>query len=324
MLGEAGRGAKQKSARAVPTRAILRHKGDGAPRSALLACAHRRRTPADPTPPTLEMISSPASSPSATPTPNPGNDPRCIPHKLSRPLPVGDDCLYPDYNEAEQSVWRDLYARQAELLPGRAADEFLTGLKALALESDRIPALAAVSQRLHRATGWRIARTPGLLDAHDFFGYLAQRVFPCTDYIRGRHELDYTPAPDCFHDIFGHTPMIMHPRFADFYQKIGQAAVACRDAAVEEGLTRIYWFTVEFGLIRNPGGLRIYGNGIISSSGETLHSLTDKVKKHAAVPERIALQPYDIWHYQDPLFVIDSFDALEADFVRWAQGHGLL
>ncbi|MBX3748855.1 MAG: phenylalanine 4-monooxygenase [Opitutaceae bacterium] len=271
------------------------------------------------------MLSSPAPSfPSSTPNPSPGDDPRCVPHKLSTPLPVGDACLYPDYTEAEQSVWRDLYARQAELLPGRAADEFLTGLEALALESDRIPALAAVSRRLHRATGWRIARTPGLLDAHDFFGYLAQRIFPCTDYIRGRHELDYTPAPDCFHDIFGHTPMIMHPRFADFYQKIGQAAVACRDAAVEEGLTRIYWFTVEFGLIRNPGGLRIYGNGIISSSGETLHSLTDKVAKHAAVPERIALQPYDIWHYQDPLFVIDSFDALEADFVRWARGHGLL
>lgn len=270
------------------------------------------------------MISHPATPASAGPASPSGDDPRCIPHKLSAPLPVGDACPYPDYNEAEHSVWRDLHARQAELLPGRAADEFLTGLRALALESDRIPALADVSRRLHRATGWRIARTPGLLDAHDFFGYLAQRIFPCTDYIRGRHELDYTPAPDCFHDIFGHTPMIMHPRFADFYQKIGQAALACRDAAVEEGLTRIYWFTVEFGLIRNPGGLRIYGNGIISSSGETLHSLTEKVTKLPAVAERIAAQPYDIWHYQDPLFVTDSFDALEADFVRWAQGHGLL
>lgn len=265
-----------------------------------------------------------ASQPTAAPVPNPGDDPRCIPHKLSAPLPVGDDCPYPAYSEIEQTVWRDLSARQRQLLPGRAADEFLTGLAALDLESDRIPALADVSRRLHRATGWRIARTPGLLDAHDFFGYLADRIFPCTDYIRGRHELDYTPAPDCFHDIFGHTPMIMHPRFADFYQKIGQAALACRDAAVEEGLTRIYWFTVEFGLIRNPGGLRIYGNGIISSSGETVHSLTEKVTKLPAVPERIAAQPYDIWHYQDPLFVIESFDALEANFVRWARSHGLL
>jgi phenylalanine-4-hydroxylase len=256
--------------------------------------------------------------------PGPGDDPRCIPHKLTALLPVGDECLYPDYTTGEQSVWRELYARQTELLPGRAADEFLTGLAALALESDRIPALADVSARLARATGWRLARTPGLLDAHDFFGYLARRIFPCTDYVRSRHELDYTPAPDCFHDIFGHTPMIMHPRFADFYQKIGQAALACIDPAVEEGLTRIYWFTVEFGLIQNPGGLRIYGNGIISSSGETLHSLTGKVTKLPAVPERIAAQPYDIWHFQDPLFVTGSFDELEAEFVRWARGHRLL
>lgn len=266
----------------------------------------------------------PASS-AFTPSslPSPGDDPRCVPFKLNAPLPVGDECPYPDYTNEEQSVWRALHARQMQLLPGRAADEFLTGLASLALESDRIPALSAVSARLARETGWRIARTPGLLDAHDFFGYLARRIFPCTDYIRGRHELDYTPAPDCFHDIFGHTPMIMHPRFADFYQKIGQAALACTDSAVEEGLTRIYWFTVEFGLIRNPGGLRIYGNGIISSSGETLHSLTDQVTKLPAVPERIAAQAYDIWHFQDPLFVTSSFDELESEFVRWAREHRL-
>jgi phenylalanine-4-hydroxylase len=267
----------------------------------------------------------PASdAPASQSAPSAADDPRCIPHKLTGPLPVGDECLYPDYTPEEQSVWRELFARQTELLPGRAADEFLTGLAALGLDHQKIPALSVVSQRLHATTGWRIARTPGLLDAGDFFGYLARRIFPCTDYIRGRQELDYTPAPDCFHDIYGHTPMIMHPRFADFYQKIGQAALACTDTAVEEGLTRIYWFTVEFGLIRNPGGLRIYGNGIISSSGETLHSLTDQVTRLPAVPERIAAQPYDIWHFQNPLFVIDSFDALEAEFVRWAEAHGLL
>jgi phenylalanine-4-hydroxylase len=267
----------------------------------------------------------PASDvPASQSAPSAATDPRCIPHKLIGLLPVGDECLYPAYTPEEQSVWRELSARQTELLPGCAADEFLTGLAALGLDHQKIPALSVVSQRLYATTGWRIARTPGLLDAGDFFGYLARRIFPCTDYIRGRQELDYTPAPDCFHDIYGHTPMIMHPRFADFYQKIGQAALACTDTAVEEGLTRIYWFTVEFGLIRNPGGLRIYGNGIISSSGETLHSLTDRVTKLPAMPERIADQPYDIWHYQNPLFVIDSFDALEAEFVRWARAHNLL
>ena len=258
-----------------------------------------------------------------TPTQD-GSDPRCIPHKLVRPLPVGDECRYPNYSAEEQDVWKTLYARMAELLPGRAAEEYLAGLRALDLESDRIPALADVSRKLERATGWRVARTPGLLDAHDFFAHLANRIFPSTDYIRARSELDYTPAPDCFHDLFGHTPMIVHPRFADFYQKIGQAALACRDAATEEGLTRIYWFTVEFGLIQNPAGLRIYGNGIISSAGETQHCLTDKVTKLPYSPERLAAQPYDIWHFQDPLFVIASFDQLEGEFVRWSRERGLL
>ncbi len=258
-----------------------------------------------------------------TPTQD-GSDPRCIPHKLVKPLPIGAECKYPNYSAEEQDVWRTLYARMETLLPGRAADEYLTGLRALDLEHDRIPALADVSRKLEKITGWRIARTPGLLDAHDFFTYLANRVFPSTDYIRARSELDYTPAPDCFHDIFGHTPMIVHPRFADFYQKIGQAALNCKDAATEEGLTRIYWFTVEFGLIQNPSGLRIYGNGIISSSGETQHCLTDKVTKIPYTPERLAQQAYDIWHFQNPLFVIDSFDQLENEFVRWSRERGLL
>lgn len=271
----------------------------------------------------LHMTPPPSSARPETPTQD-GTDPRCIPIKLTGPIPIGDECVYPDYTPEEQSVWQTLYARQEALLPGRAADEFLEGLRRLGLDRDRIPALAEVSRKLDRLTGWKIARTPGLLDAGDFFGHLARRIFPCTDYIRSRGELDYTPAPDCFHDIFGHTPMIVHPRFADFYQMIGQAALACRDPGVMEGLTRIYWFTVEFGLIRNPGGLRIYGNGIISSFGETRHSLTEKVKKLPCQAERLAAQPYDIWHFQDTLFVIDSFDALEADFGRWAREHGLL
>ncbi len=264
----------------------------------------------------------PANHPE-TPTQD-GNDPRCVPHKLTKPLPIGDECQYPNYSDEEQEVWKTLHARMETLLPGRAANEFITGLRVLDLEKDRIPALADVSRKLQKATGWQVCRTPGLLDARDFFGYLARRVFPSTDYIRARSELDYTPAPDCFHDIFGHTPMIVHPRFADFYQKIGQAALNCKDPATEEGLTRIYWFTVEFGLITNPGGMRIYGNGIISSSGETQHCLTDKVTKIPYTPERLAAQPYDIWHFQNPVFVIESFDQLENEFVRWARGRALL
>jgi phenylalanine-4-hydroxylase len=251
------------------------------------------------------------------------SDPRCVPIKLNAPIPVGDEIGYPEYSEDEHDVWRTLYARQETLLPGRAAAEFLTGLRALRLNRERIPALADVSRSLSRATGWRIARTPGLLDARDFFTHLAQRIFPCTDYVRKRGELDYTPAPDCFHDIFGHTPMIVHPRFANFYQKIGRAALNCRDREVEEGLTRIYWFTVEFGLVRNPDGLRIFGNGIISSFAETRFSLTEKATKHPFVADKVARQPYDIWHLQEDLFVVESFEDLESSFDRWAERNGL-
>lgn len=258
------------------------------------------------------------------PSPPTGDDPRCVPVKLTAPMLVGDQIPYPDYSDDDQTTWRLLCARQRTLLPGRAADEFISGLAQLALDEQRIPALADVSRRLYRATRWQIGHTPGLLDAREFFSYLARRVFPCTDYVRGRHELDYTPAPDCFHDIFGHTPMIVHPRFADFYQKIGQAALACADDATMEGLTRIYWFTVEFGLIRSPAGPRIYGNGIISSYAETQHSLTEKVTHEPFTPERLAAQSYDIWHFQNPLFVIDSFDQLEREFDRWARSKRLL
>jgi phenylalanine-4-hydroxylase len=242
------------------------------------------------------------------------DDPRCVPIKVTGGIPVGDEISYPSYTPEEHATWQELIDRQVQLLPGRAADEFLTGLETLGLEHDRIPALAAISRRLERATGWRIARAPGLLDAHDFFSYLARRIFPCTDYIRARHELDYTPAPDCFHDIFGHTPMIVHPRFADFYQQIGEAALRCQTPELEEALTRIYWFTVEFGLVKNAGGLRIYGNGIISSYGESQHSLTEAVKKVTFDPDVAAGTPYDIWHFQETLFVIDSFDHLVTTF----------
>src|SRR4051812_7583173 len=160
-----------------------------------------------------------------TPTAD-GTDPRCVAIKLERPIPVGDEIPYPAYTPEQHAVWHDLIERQIALLPGRAADEFQAGLAALGLEHDRIPALRDVSRKLQAATGWHVARAPGLLDAHDFFSHLARRIFPCTDYIRNREELDYTPAPDCFHDIFGHTPMILHPRFADFYQRIGEAALA--------------------------------------------------------------------------------------------------
>ena len=251
------------------------------------------------------------------------SDPRIIPVKLNRPAPEGNDIVYPDYPPEDQETWSLLFKRQRELLPGRACQEYLDGLVLMKFPENRIPYLGDVGEVLQRTTSWQVARVPGLLFEGDFFSRLARRVFPSTDYIRPRHELDYTPAPDLFHDIFGHTPMITNPSFADFYQKIGEASLNARGED-RRRLERIYWFTVEFGLIRTSQGMRIYGNGIISSFAETQHSLTDKVEKRSFNLEKIAEQDYDVWHMQQLLFVIDSFQQLEQGFYAWAQKRGLL
>jgi len=250
-------------------------------------------------------------------------DPRCIPVKLDGPPPVGDQIPYPDYTNDEHDIWKTLFARQQELLVGRGCQEYMDGLKIMAFPDDRIPSLADSSRSLEKAVAWRVSRTPGLLHEEEFFSQLANRIFPSTDYIRSREELDYTPAPDMFHDVFGHMPMITNPVFANFYQKMGQAAMAARGDD-RRRLERIYWFTVEFGLIGTADGMRIYGNGIISSYAEVQHSLTDQVKKQPFVPEVIAEQEYDVWHMQPLLYVIESFEQLEEGFTSWAGSKGLL
>ncbi len=252
-----------------------------------------------------------------------GDDPRCIPIKLDAPIPEGDDIPYPDYTAEEHETWKILHERQVENLKGKACDEFFDGLDLLRFSTDRIPALRDVSRVLDRTTQWKLSRAPGLLDERDFFERLGRRVFPSTDYIRGRSELDYTPAPDLFHDIFGHTPMIALPSFANFYQRIGQAA-ARAEGEVRLGLVRIYWFTVEFGLVRTPAGVRIFGNGITSSYGESNHSVSDAVEKRPCIMDEVAKQEYDIWHMQPVLFVIDSFEDLEQRFDDWAKRNDLV
>jgi phenylalanine-4-hydroxylase len=250
-------------------------------------------------------------------------DSRCIPLHLSGRAPQGNEIRAPEYSAEDHETWRLLYARQRELLPGRAADEYLAGLERMQFPEDTIPSLRAASAVLNETTGWTVARVPGLLHEEDFFAHLARRVFPSTDYIRPRSEMDYTAAPDLFHDVFGHMPMITHPAFAAFYQRLGAAALAARGDD-RRRLERFYWFTVEFGLIRTPHGLRIYGNGILSSFAEARHSLTDAVAKLPFDADRIVEQDYDVWHLQPLLFVIDSFDQLVEGFDGWAKRRQLL
>ncbi len=250
-------------------------------------------------------------------------DPRCVPQTLHTPPPIGPDILYPGYSEIDQETWRLLHARQTAFLPGRACDAYLAGARALTLDGQRIPALRDLSARLDDATGWTIARVPGLVHERDFFGLLARRVFPSTDYIRGREELDYTPAPDLFHDIFGHMPMLTEPDFADFYQRFGQAALRA-EGLQRVQLERLHWFSVEFGLIRQPDGRRIFGAGILSSHGEVQNALSDAVTVRPYDAAAVAAQDYDVWHLQPLLFELDSFEQLTADFTAWATTEGLL
>ena len=250
-------------------------------------------------------------------------DPRCIPQTLDGPPPVGDEIPYPDYSDEDHESWQFLFERQMTMLPGRAGAAYLAGVDKLDMSADRIPALRDLSAALEREAGWKVARIPGLLHERDFFTLLSRRLFPSTDYIRGKDELDYTPAPDLFHDIFGHMPMLTQPAFADFYQLFGQAALNA-EGQDRVSLERLHWFTVEFGLIRDPDEIRIFGAGVLSSKGEVLSALSDEVNRRPFSVDAVISQDYDVWHLQPILFVLESFDQLVTEFRSWAAGRGLL
>ena len=250
-------------------------------------------------------------------------DPRTIPQQLDGMPPIGDEIEYPEYPDEDHETWRLLVERQMEQLPGRACEAYLRGQDVLKLEADRIPSLANLSRRLHDATGWRVAKVPGLIHEKDFFELLSDRIFPSTNYVRGREELDYTPAPDCFHDIFGHMPMLTQPDFADFYQLFGQAALNGK-GAIRPKLEAFHWFTVEFGLLREGDATRIFGAGIVSSNEEVTHALSDAVTTKPFDPDVLVDTDYEVYHLQDTLFVMDSFEQLLDGFKRWTHEHGLL
>jgi phenylalanine-4-hydroxylase len=198
--------------------------------------------------------------------------------------------------------------------------------------SNHVPHLAYASERLERRTGWRVVRVDGYVPEDVFFKILGNKAFPCTDFIRHPEELEYTPAPDMFHDLMGHLPMITNPRFAQFFHEYGLAGLRAKTPEQVAMLGRIYWFTVEFGLInptahtgakRDPNQCRIYGAGISSSVGEIIHSLSDEVKKEPFDIDRIAATEFDIHEMQPLLFEIGSFDELESEFSRWSREQGL-
>lgn len=229
---------------------------------------------------------------------------------------------YSAYTDQDHETWRILFERQAELLPGRAADEFVDGLDALGVNAGGIPNFEDLSDQLEQETGWRIVAVEGLIADDVFFGLLADRRFPVTHWIRKPEQLDYLQEPDCFHDCFGHVPMLFNPVFADYMAAYGRGGLKALRLGALKNLARLYWYTVEFGLITTPKGLRIYGAGIVSSKGETIYALDDAAPNRVAFDlMRIMQTDYIIDHYQQTYFVIDSydqlFDATRPDFTRY-------
>ncbi|MDO5609674.1 MAG: phenylalanine 4-monooxygenase [Pseudomonadota bacterium] len=217
------------------------------------------------------------------------------------------------YSDTDHDVWRQLYERQRRLLVGHASDEFLAAQDAMGMSAERIPKFAEINAVLKQATGWEIIGVEGLLPELDFFDHLANRRFPVTWWIRRPDQLDYIEEPDLFHDLFGHVPLLMLPVFADYMAAYGRGGVKAHginpDALMY--LTRLYWYTVEFGLIRQKDGLRIYGSGIVSSKGESIYSLESASPNRIGFDlERIMRTRYRIDTFQKTYFVIDSFEQL--------------
>lgn len=225
------------------------------------------------------------------------------------------------YRDEDHAVWHALYDRQRALLQGRACDEFLRAQDQMGMGSSHIPKFSELNPILQAATGWTLIGVEGLLPELDFFDHLANRRFPVTWWIRRMDQLDYIEEPDLFHDLFGHVPLLMIPVFADYMQAYGRGGVKAHAIGADalQHLTRLYWYTVEFGLIKQQDGLRIYGSGIVSSKGESLYSLENDAPNRIAFDlERVMRTRYRIDTYQKTYFVIESFDQLmqatEPDF----------
>ncbi len=218
------------------------------------------------------------------------------------------------YSAQDHATWRTLFERQSRLLVGRACDEYLAGLDQLGVCADGIPDFRRLNDVLGRTTGWQIVAVPGLISEAAFFGHMAERRFVATRWIRTPEQMDYLQEPDVFHDVYGHVPLLTNPAFADYLQAYGRGGLKALRLGALDMLARLYWYTVEFGLLRTPEGLRIYGAGIVSSKGESIYCLDDPTPNRIAFDlKRILRTRYRIDDFQETYFVIDSFEQLMAE-----------
>lgn len=223
------------------------------------------------------------------------------------------DQPWDSYTPEDHATWATLFRRQREILKGRACDEFIENQKRFRMTPDRIPRFEDLNAVLEGATGWEIIGVEGLLPELTFFEHLANRRFPVTWWIRRPDQIDYIAEPDMFHDLFGHVPLLLNPVFADYMAAYGRGGVKAHGVSAQAlvNLTRLYWYTVEFGLIRQDDGLRIYGSGILSSKGESIHCLDSPAPNRIGFDmKRIMRTRYRIDTFQKTYFVIDSFDQL--------------
>lgn len=216
------------------------------------------------------------------------------------------------YSDDDHAVWHILCDRMKPLLKGRACDEYIKALDDLGiLTKGGIPDFKRINNILEKNTGWQIVTVPGLIPGEIFLKHLSERRFPVTWWIRSRDKLDYLQEPDVFHDMFGHVPLLNNPVFADYMQLFGKGAVKAEGLSASEFITRLYWFTVEFGLINTKDGIRIYGAGIVSSAKETVYAVeSPKANRLAFDLQRMMRSDYYIHDVQDTYFVIDSFEQL--------------
>ncbi len=236
--------------------------------------------------------------------------------------PHGDDDwtvpqLWEHFSAAEHKVWDTLFARQQARLSGRVVRAFAEGLDLLRLSHPGIPEFGELNERLFARTGWTVVAVPGLLPDEIFFRFLSRRCFPAGNFIRDASQLDYIEEPDVFHDVFGHVPILADHRMADFMQRLGELGVGVRDEAAMRLLSRLYWYTVEFGLARERGRLEIYGAGLASSFGEAGFALeSPEPKRHDFDLGEVLGTPYRSDRFQSRYFVADGLDALIDDLMR--------
>ncbi len=241
--------------------------------------------------------------------------------QLERPQEASADWTIPQswssYSAGEHAMWDRLFERQSRMLRGRVVDEFIDGLNILRMTKPGIPDFDELSERLMKATGWQVVAVPGLVPDRLFFEHLANRRFVAGRFIRTPEQIDYLEEPDIFHDVFGHVPLLANPVFADYMQAYGEGGLRADGMGALEHLARLYWYTVEFGLIRQNEDLKLYGAGIVSSYGESVFALDDASPNRIGFDlKRLIRTKYRIDDYQQTYFVIDSFEDLLEQTIR--------